>query len=41
MTDEVQGVPAPAPSAGSAIPQVSQAPQGQPFVNINWSNFKP
>ena len=22
-------------------PQVPQAPQGQPFVHLNWSNFKP
>ena len=22
-------------------PQVPQAPQGEPFVHLNWSNFKP
>ena len=30
----------PAPQAPQA-PQVPQAPQGQPFVHLNWSNFKP
>ena len=53
MVDQVQGVPAPLPIAGSAVPQAPQAPQtpqvpqipkaspGQPFVHLNWSNFKP
>ena len=32
-----------APQAPQALkaPQVPQAPQGQPFVHLNWSNFKP
>ena len=25
----------------SQATQVPQAPQGQPFVHLNWSNFKP
>ena len=53
MADQVQGVPAHQPPAGPAVlqapqapqalqaPQVPQALQGQPFVHLNWSNFKP
>ena len=41
MADQVQGVPAPPPHADLVVPQVPQAPQGQPFIHLNWSNFKP
>ena len=50
MADQMQGVPAPPPSASPVVPQapqtlqvqqVPQAPQEQPFVHLNWSKFKP
>ena len=31
----------PSTSCRPAVPQASQAPQGQQLVHLNWSNFKP
>ena len=44
MGDQAQGFLASPPPAGPAVPQapqVPEAPQGQPFVHLNWSDFKP
>ena len=47
MEDQAQGVPVPPLPAGPVVPQAPQAlqvpqvPQGQPFVHLNCSNFKP
>ena len=40
MADQVQGVPAPPPSADPEVPQAQQQP-AQQVVHLNWSYFKP
>ena len=39
MADQEEGTPATNPPPAQA--HAAQAPQGQQFVHLNWSNFKP